>query len=79
MKRRFITEPQYRLLKRLDESERGETRLGSYRDRAVARRLEAIDCAEPVGREEGWWRITNHGCNIRDLHRSFYEQEGLGA
>jgi hypothetical protein len=68
----ILTRPQFELLRRLDNAEFGETRLAHGRDRAVAERLEVIDCAKRG--EEKWWSITDHGRNILDLHRRFFEE-----
>lgn len=73
MKRPILTEPQYRLLARIDDNEYGEGWLASARDRQVARRLVGRECVvqfEPRG-----FSITDHGRNIRDLHRSFFEAQ----
>jgi hypothetical protein len=75
-RRRLLTEPQYRLLKRLAGYDDDlEVRLGSARDRAVARRLAALDCARES--KEDWWSITDHGRNILEMERVHHrDQEG---
>lgn len=77
-KRRLLTEPQFRLLKRFAESEHAEYWAGGARDRAVVGRLERLDCLDPLGCKPGHWRITDHGRNILDLQREFFEQVGGG-
>jgi len=71
VKRKLITEPQFNLLKRLDADFPLGRVLGYARDRRMAERLEALDCTSSTG--ENAWMITDHGRNILDLHRSFYE------
>jgi anti-sigma regulatory factor (Ser/Thr protein kinase) len=66
-----LTAPQFRLLKRLDEAGM-DIRLAHGHDRQVARNLEALDCVRKG--EEFWWEITDHGRNILDLQREFFEE-----
>lgn len=74
MKRKLLTEPQYRVLKELAEAERGERTYGGSRTPAVAERLVRIDCVEPLAGDVGSsFRITDHGRNVLDLQASFFE------
>lgn len=79
-KRCILTAPQFRVLKELDEAEAGERTYGGSRVPAVAERLVALDCAEPLTGDVGCsFRITDHGRNILDLHRSFFEPANPGG
>ncbi len=67
---RILTKPQFKMLKRIAKT--GEARLPFAAERNVARRLEALDCVK--WGTEFWWNITDHGYNVLDSQREFFEE-----